>query len=145
MISESDEYKFVSEQFRWHSDKIVAIFNTFISLFSAILGGSIYLSVQSRDVLRGYSYQILSDLIVVLSAVVACILIEEYARSRLGYRRRISVLSGRDEKGDFRIPMPKGIGNLVIECAMITSILGVSAAFWLFNPFALFRISAHSN
>jgi hypothetical protein len=55
------------------------------------------------------------------------------------------MLDGQDEKGNFRIPLPKGAGNLVIESVMIISMISVAAVFCLFNSFATFALGSVAN
>ncbi|MFI5014695.1 MAG: hypothetical protein ACHQAY_20360 [Hyphomicrobiales bacterium] len=134
-LSVDEEYKFVSEHCRWLSKMMTDTFNMFIRLTTAIIGGSIYLGQQQGVSIKGKSLAPLSDLVVGASALVACLLIYEYARARKRYRQRVTILGGKDERGNDRIPKPKP-WPYVIELAMAASMIAVAVAFCRFNPLA---------
>ena len=134
MIDGGLEYEFASTQFRWCSDRIGNVFYVFVQTFSAIVAGSIYLSVQPGVRQHVLSYAVLSDTAVSLSALVTLVLIWETHASRRGYRERISHLGGKDTEGKFHVPLPKS-PRVLVEQVMTFAILAASLAFGVFNPF----------
>src|SRR5258708_1235649 len=93
------EYEYVSAQVRFHMDKIFDAFKMFIQVFSAIVGGAIWLSLQEAIRPRTHMYVVLSDWLVILLAVVSCAIVAENWRAWRSNRHAQSRLGGKDESG----------------------------------------------
>jgi TRAP-type C4-dicarboxylate transport system permease small subunit len=138
MVSVDEEYKFVSEQTRYHNEKIIEALNLFIRLFSAIVGGSIWLSTQAHiPDAKIPSLVWLSDTTVILLTGLCCILVYENLRAWHGYRRAQSRLGSIDESGIPRIPPPRRLHASRTETAMIGFMILAAILFCRFNPFTL--------
>jgi hypothetical protein len=135
MVSVDKEYEFVSEQIRFHVDKVYESFKLFIQLFSAIVGGSIWLSAQGSPKVTTYIY--LSDFLVFLIAAPSIIMIVEHWRAWRGYRHAQNRLGGKDENGKELIPLPSPIlsWSSATEFAMIGTMIIGTCLFWVWNPF----------
>src|SRR5262249_17109839 len=110
---------------------------SFVQLFSAIVGGAIFLSVQpgKRSPQSNFEYALLSDLAVGLTALVTIVLILETMRSRRGDRERISELGGKNFYVEYHIPLPRRSAKAV-ELTMVFSIFVACAGFIILNPFS---------
>ena len=64
MLTDDKQYEHVSLQVRYHNDKIEGSFNPFIRLFSAVVAGAIWLSLQPGVARRAAQYALLSNLLV---------------------------------------------------------------------------------
>jgi hypothetical protein len=137
MVSEEKQYEFVSEQVRYFNEKIIESFNFFIKVFSAVAGGSIWLSMQKDYAGKFSSYLTLSNSIVVLITVIAVIRVIENLRAWHGYRNAQCRL-------DFRIPTPRPFRASVLEALMVVGMITAAVLFWVYNPFASY-IASHQN
>jgi hypothetical protein len=107
-------------------------FKLFISLYSAIVGGAIWISTQATNFPA--SYGTLSSVIVALVTVVAVILVVEAKRGWWGYRKAQSELVGRNADGKYRIPLPTAFPTVLTEGAMVACMLLACGFFIRFNP-----------
>ena len=138
MISPEKEYEFVSGQVRYHNEKIIESFNLFIKLFSGVVGGSIWLTLQhGMTATRAASYARVSDGLACFLALLACLMIAENLRAWHGYRWAQVRLAGKNEKGEYRIPPPRIIRSSVTEGGMMLSVILAVVFYCLFNPFTL--------
>jgi len=138
MITPDKEYEFVSSQVRYHNEKIIEAFNLFIKLFSAVIGGSIWLRLQPGfDAAQGATYARMSNVLVTFLAAIACLMVAENLKSWHGYRWAQARLGGLDDKGEFRIPPPRTVRASVSEGAMMLTMVAAALLYWLFNPFNL--------
>jgi hypothetical protein len=138
VITPDKEYEFVSSQVRYHNEKIIEAFNLFIKLFSAIVGGSIWLRLQPGfDAAQALAFARMSSLLVVFLTAIAGLMVAENLKSWHGYRWAQARLGGVDEKGHFRIPPPRTFRASVCEGAMMLTMVAAAILYWLFNPFTL--------
>jgi hypothetical protein len=137
MVSVDKEYEFCSSQVRYHNERIIEAFQMFVKIFSAIAGGSVYLSLQKEVATKASVYVLISDLLVILVAFIAIVMVLENLRGWRGYRSAQSRLGGLDESGSPRIPPPRLFRPALAEGCMILGVIAASAGFWLFNPFKI--------
>jgi hypothetical protein len=130
MVSEDKEFEYVTSQIVKHVERSVDAFKMFAQLFSAIVGGSIWLSTQpniSSEALKTYS-NLSIGLVCVVTLIASFIILENY-RTWRGFRQAQSKLMPH-------VPQPKRraemTGRVMIFC-MITG----CGLFWWFNPFIL--------
>jgi hypothetical protein len=110
-------------------------FKLFISLYSAIVGGSIWLSIQADKNSSSYSsYGWLSNGAVALLTIVAVVLVFEAKRGWWGYRKAQSKLVGKTADGNYRIPLPKLFPTALTEGVMVLSMVAAGVGFIMFNP-----------
>lgn len=128
MVSEDKEFEYVTTQIVKHVERTVDAFKLFTQLFSAIVGGAIWLSIQpsvSPEAAKTYSH--LSVGLVILVTVIASIIILENYRVWRAFRVAQSRLVPH-------VPRPKRssekTGWLMILCMVAGCVL-----FWWFNPF----------
>jgi TRAP-type C4-dicarboxylate transport system permease small subunit len=136
MVSDDKQYEFVSSQVQVYNQRIADAFKLFIQLFSAIVGGSVWLSIQSHINTKSVRFERLSDILVILVAVFCTISILENLRAWRGYREAQSRLGGTDEAGQPRIPGPKDFRNSKEEGTMMATMFLSAGLFCYFNPFA---------
>lgn len=138
MVTDDKQYEFVSGQVRYHNDKIIESLNLFLKLFSAIVGGSIWLSLQPGITpTKMTAYIGVSDVLVIALAAFSSLLIFENLRAWRGYRNAQHRLGGIDQEGNPNIPAPRIIRASVSEGAMILTMVSAACLFWRFNPFTL--------
>src|SRR5260370_39791110 len=99
MVSVDKEYESVSAEVRLHTEKLFESFKLFIQMFSAIVGGSIWLSLQPSIGLRAHTYATISSLLVLLIAILCLVMVFQEKRTAMGYRKAQSRLGGKDENG----------------------------------------------
>ena len=132
MITDEQLYKTLCEMIAERNRNALDAFKLFISLYSAIVGGTIWLSIQLKAF--AHSYETLSNGVVLLVAVVAIILIVEAKRGWWGYRKKQSELVGKTDDGQYRIPPPKLFPTALTEGAMVLCIAAATIGFVLCNP-----------
>jgi len=137
LINVEKEYEYVSKQVMEHNTRIMDAFKLYIQVISAIIGGSIYLSLQAHDKAKNEQYATLSDLLVVLATSLAIVMIAENLRGWHGYRKAQSRLGGTDPNGRPYIPAPRLFRASVLESALMAGMALTAALFWRFNPFSL--------
>jgi hypothetical protein len=138
MVTDDKQYEFVSKQVRYHNEKIIGAFKLFIQLFSAIIGGTIWLSLQPHiTATRALSYAHISDILVTVLALFSSLWVFENLRAWHGYRGAQHRLGGLDAHGKPKIPAPRLLRASVSEAAMILIIAAATFLFWRFNPFTL--------
>ncbi len=137
MVSVDKEYEFVSAQVRFHIDKIFDSFKLFIQLFSAIVGGSIWLSLQPNMVAKAHTYAAISNALVMLIAALCLVMVVEHNRAWRGNRKAQTRLGGKDETGKDRIPPPGSWRSSSTEIAMGLTVVAAVYLFWRYNPFTI--------
>lgn len=132
MISDEQLYKTLSEMIAERNKNALDAFKLFISLYSAIVGGSIWLSTQANRNLPAYGR--LSSGVILLVTLVAVVLVIEAKRGWWGYRKAQSELVGKNETGRYRVPPPKIFPTILTEGAMVIAMVLAAAGFLWFNP-----------
>src|SRR5436305_5741615 len=92
-VSKDKEFEFVTSQITAHVDRSIAAFRSFTQVFSAIVGGAIWLGISAKVVPEKVTQFVwLSDILVTLVTVINGVMIIENLRSWHGYRRAQSSL-----------------------------------------------------
>jgi hypothetical protein len=137
MITEEDRipnellYKSLSDMIADRNRNAIDAFKLFISLYSAIVGGTIWLSAQSTKVLA--SFEPLSNHAVELVTSVAILMVYEAKRGWWGYRKTQSKLAGKTTDGKHRIPPPK-LRAVLTEVVIAICMIIACWQFIQFNP-----------
>ena len=105
-------------------------FKLFLPIYSAILGGSIWLSIQLTETIPP-SYKYVSDTLIILLTLVCAY--ADLDNLRAWYINRKS-LAQMTAKADHPIPMPK-ISLMTIDVLLCVGMLVACAMFVWFNPF----------
>jgi hypothetical protein len=127
MISDEKQYEFVTSQIKLQTERIYDAFKLFVQVFSAIVGGSVWLSMQKPPT-TSQNYAFLADSIAILAAFITVVMILLNVISWFGYRKELTRLAPN-------VPPPKLFPATVIEAAMICSMIAAAALFVWFNPF----------
>jgi hypothetical protein len=130
MVSKDKEFEYVTSQIIKHVERSVDAFKMFAQLFSAIVGGSIFLSTQpgiSSEATKTYSH--LSEGLVILVTFIASIMIFEDYRAWFGFRTAQSKLVPD-------VPKPR-LRSTISGVVMIVCMIVGCGLFWWFNPFIL--------
>jgi succinate dehydrogenase hydrophobic anchor subunit len=130
MVSKDKEFEYVTSQIIKHIERSVDAFKMFIQLFSAIVGGAIWLSSQPTVTAESSkAYLNLSNVLMLLVTLIASVMVFENYRVWWGYRIAQSTLVPHVRK-----PRWTGVttGVVMIVCMVAGCIL-----FWRFNPFSL--------
>jgi hypothetical protein len=105
----------------------------FLQLFSAIVGGSIWLSLQpSIKPSARLAYAFLSDMAVTITTFVVVVMVVDNLRSWRRYRISISEMGT-----GVGFTRPNLFPSALSETAMLIGILAACGSFWLYNPFLL--------
>ncbi len=94
MISEEKQYEYIGSVITDRLDRARDAFKLFLQLFSAIAGGSIWLSMQKILDSTRDTYILVSDALVVLVFVVTGTMVYEALRGWWGYRDALSRFDG---------------------------------------------------
>ncbi|MBR1227196.1 MULTISPECIES: hypothetical protein [unclassified Bradyrhizobium] len=140
MVSEDKHYEFLTKQIADRSQKIYESFNQFIRLFSAVVGGTIWISLQADASKRGGNsqiYETFSNFLVIAIAVMSALIIIENVRSWKGYRQALVKMGANDVASPVYIPAPLRYRSSIIEIGMICSMFLATILFCIFNPLAL--------
>ncbi len=128
MVSDDKQYEFVSGEIASRNGRIYETRGQFIRVFSAVVGGSIWLSSQKEMASKFLTYEILSDVIVILMTVISCASIWANLKSWEGYRLAQSRLEPS-------IPKPNFYKASREELILMVVMLLASLLFMIFNPF----------
>jgi hypothetical protein len=125
-ISAIKRYQFVTQQLRYHNEKIIEAFKLFIKLFSAIVGGAIWLSIQTNEL---SSYGNLALALVGVLTLVTVVMVISNLMAWYGFRKAESFLVGKEKVGP-----PTPIRSCWTEYVMIFAMVCALTLFWCFNP-----------
>lgn len=108
MISDEKKYEFLTSQIAVRDQKAVdTYFKSFAQLYSAILGGSIWLGMQNHiKPEAAASYVWLSDVLVAILVLIFAGLVIDNYRAWWGYRKALSDLAGTNESGEYADLLP---------------------------------------
>jgi hypothetical protein len=136
MISNDKQFEYLGSQVKKHVQRSIEAFKLFLQIFSAIVGGSIWLSLQSSltSPFR-HRYVILTDAAAILLAAVVIVMVLDNLRAWRGYRIAMSNLAGKRPDGDYAIPLPL-MRSAITERAILFGIAVVTMLFCFENPFA---------
>jgi hypothetical protein len=132
MITDEHLYKTLCDMIAERNRNALDAFKLFVALYSAIVGGTIWLSAQATQPKAPYAW--LSNGVVILLTLVASILVFEAKRGWWGYREAQSKLVEKYEANDLRIPPPKLFPTVVTEGAMLIGMVIACIGFVWFNP-----------
>jgi hypothetical protein len=130
MLSDDAQYRWLTSQIADRVNKCTDALKLFVQMFSAIVGGSIYLaSAQTLTPAMPLTYRWLSSVATLLLTGVCVAIIIDARRSWCGYRRSLTTLFPE-------IPAPKVIRSSFVPAVMVLGMLIAAALFccW-FNPF----------
>ena len=127
-VSKDKEFEYVTSQIVKHVERSVDAFKMFAQLFSLIVGGSIWLSIQSGTH-SPKLYATLSDIVVTLVTVLASVMVFEDYRAWRGYRKAQSRLVPH-------VPPPRWQAEIT-GWVMILCMIAGCILFGCFNPFIL--------
>lgn len=138
MVSEDTMFAQYTEQMRYHDGKISDGFGTFLRLFSAIVGGSIWLRLQSDFSAASLHYEVLADVLVTLLFLQSWITVREHSRAYYSNKTLRSALTAAAET-QRRVKILGLTERSMLFCMFIATIL-----FFAANPFSevewLFRV-----
>jgi hypothetical protein len=133
MISEEKHYEYLGSVIINRLQLVRDAFKLFLQLFSAIVGGSVWLSLQTTITpATKHRLGTVSDALVWLVILVTGIMVLEALRSWWDYRVELSKLDG----GKYPIPRPKARA-MKAEAAMLICMIAAGVIFSLFNPFRI--------
>ncbi len=136
MISAEKQYDFITSQIAARLKEARDAFKLFIQIFTAIVGGSVWLATTEKIQPAAKSqYAILSSLVVVVVAIAMIVMVLDALRGWYANRKAQVLLGGLDDNGRPNIPPPRIPPSGVSEMAMIATMIIASSGFCLFNPF----------
>lgn len=127
-VSADTEFNWLTSQIAAHREMPMPAFGLFIQTYSAIVGGSIWLSYEKglAAAARG-RFIVLTDVAVIILAATISVLVWESWRGWKSYRTTHSEILG--------IAPPKAFLAGRIWFAMIIAMVMAAAVFCLYNPF----------
>ena len=130
MIEDAQRYGFITSQIQYHNEKMIEAFNRYVQLFSAIVGGSIWLSLQKHPVGPTH-YGLLAGALVSLLTLLTVSTIVNDLDAWFGFREAETALVGPS-----KLVAPHRLRSCWMQYLMLLGILAACAGFWMFNPLA---------
>ncbi|MGJ0535326.1 hypothetical protein [Methylocystis sp.] len=130
MISDEKQYEFVGSMLKDRLDRGRDALRLFLQLFSAIVGGSIWLSIQDLTPAGRMAYERASNALIVLLIVVTGAMIWRATAGWWGYRQKLSEFEFENHPA----PPPKCVAILA-EALMLICMVAAGGFFIYFNPF----------
>ena len=131
-ISVEKQYEYITRQIQRNGDTAHLVFRHYVQVYSAIVGGSIWLSMQSNvSTASRTRFAWLSDGLVILLTVVAVVSVVDALRAWRANRIAQSKLGRPGE-----IPLPRIPPSGVAEIAILLVIIAACCFFCAFNPFS---------
>jgi fumarate reductase subunit C len=131
MISDEKQYEFITRQIGDLARATHDGLKLFLPMFSAIVGGSIWLRLQSKE---KAPYEYLTDALVIMLTVVCIAITLTNLKAWWGYRRKLSEITAKTK---YPAPKPVLFPSALIEMIMCLAMLATCAIFVFFNPFKL--------
>ena len=126
-VSKDKEFEYVTSQIIRHIDRSVDAFKLFAQLFSLIVGGAIWLSIQSSVKCgANLTYARVSDGLVVLVTLITSLMVFEDYRAWRNFRTAQSKLVPHVDPPAWR--------SEITKWAMILCMVAGCALFLRFNP-----------
>jgi hypothetical protein len=136
MISAEKQYDFITSQIAARLKEARDAFKLFIQIFSAIVGGSVWLATTEKIQSEAKSqYATLSSLLVVVLTLAMTVMIVDALRGWYANRKAQVQLGGLDPAGRPNIPPPRIPPSGISEMAMTMTMIAAASGFCLFNPF----------
>ena len=130
-VSADAEFKWVTSQIATERQRAEAAFRLYLQMFSALVGGSIWLSIQPSIAHSAHrKLAVLTDIAVTLAMAAVSVMLLGSWRAWFSYRRAQSVLMPH-------VPPPRRWPSGVVWGAMFLCILVATGLFWMFNPFTI--------
>jgi hypothetical protein len=133
-VSGDTEFKWVTSQIDAHRELRDSTFRIYVQTFSAIVAGTIWLSVQRRYstgallAQENHRFAALTVGAACLLALVSAVMLWESLRGWRSYRTAQHSLARH-------VPLPKWWPLSIAWVMMIVAVLGGTCLFWWFNPF----------
>jgi hypothetical protein len=131
MVSDEKQYEFITSRISDLSNDTIAGLKLFIPMYSAILGGSIWLKLQLRQQSVPASYKYLSDSLVSLLTLVCIYIVIDNLWAWWKYRNQLCRLTRRSH---FPAPPPHW-SSAIIEGVICVAMAIACGMFIWFNPF----------
>jgi hypothetical protein len=132
MLSVDKHCEMLTDQIRDRNKHIMNAFKLYVQMFSAIVGGSVALRLQSAGKVP-VSFSWLVDALALLVFLITAVIISDNVRGWHEYRQRLSEIAGRDRNHNPIVPLPTLWKSKRVEVGMI-GVMAISlVAFWLFN------------
>jgi len=135
MISDEKQFEFVSAQISFFGQRQLDVFKLFLQLFSAIVGGSIWISLN-KEILDANKAKLawLSIILVWLILFIISVFAGENLRSWHGYRKASARLDDDNPNQEHRIPPPRWWPRMMWEIVAISGMAVAALLFSIFNP-----------
>lgn len=131
MISDEKQHEFITRQIGDLARATHDGLKLFLPMFSAIVGGSIWLRLQSAG---KAPYEYLTDTLVLLLTAVCVAMTVTNLKAWWGYRNKLSEITAKTK---FPAPKPVLFPSALIEMIMCVAMVATCALFVIFNPFKL--------
>jgi hypothetical protein len=130
MVSEDKQYEFITNRVSDLSNATEDGLKLFVPMYSAILGGSIWLRLQLKDAVPP-SYKYLSDALILLLTFVCIYIVLDNLRAWWWYRQKLAEITSGSK---YPATQPHW-SAAIIEVVLCAAMFAAGIAFVLFNPF----------
>jgi hypothetical protein len=132
---DTQHYIYVCSQVRYFVERIHASFEFFVKLYSAVLGGTIWLSVQPGITAeKSTKFLVTSNALVIGLTLLSCFKLWDNVRAWRGYRHAQVKLTGLDEHGHPKTPPPKNWPTHFEQIVVTAAMIGAAILYCVFNP-----------
>lgn len=133
-------YQHLNTEVASRSTLIEQKFDLFIKLFSAVVAGSVWLSLQSDlSASQRAAYAIVSNFLVWWLAAMGVIMVSAHYEAWRGYRRAQSQHGPHSLAGEPKVPPPTFPMGLMTILPMIATMAAAAIGFTVYNPMAIVR------
>ena len=132
MLDTNTHCQMLTEHIRDRNATITDAFKSFVSTFTAIVGGSVALKASAYPVTA--STVTLANFLVLLSGLAAIIIIADNYRAWFQYRLVLANVAGATEGGQNIVPPPRFWTSARVEFLMVAVIVVTCLLFLIYNP-----------
>jgi hypothetical protein len=132
MIEDVERFKNVTSKIEYHNEKIIEAFNLYVRLFSAIVGGAVWLSTQADPASKHGLYGWLANILVGMLTTTTTVTVIANWLAWYEFRKAEAGLVGEN-----RVRPPSMPRSCLNEIVMVLVILTASGLFCLYNPLRL--------
>ena len=130
MVPKEKIYEFLTSQAAIRSDRSIDAFKLFVQMFSAIVGGCIWLSIAQKSAQSArVEYVLLTNVAVAILFVVVTAMVGDNLRSWYSYRKQIAALGT-----GVGFSKPNMFSSALSEAAMLLGAFVACGLFIAFNP-----------
>lgn len=129
-------YQHLNDMMKFRTNQMESVFSIYIKIFTAIVAGSVWLSLQTGAGAKAADHAGIAVFLVSWLALAACAMLLSHWVSWWRYRQHLSRCGPRTGTGDPVVPPPV-FSFRAVELWMLVSIILSAVGYVIWNPLAL--------